>query len=609
MEGSLEENMNDKEIVPNKIDDHFLAYDLSPEYFIDKDVYFKCLADKCHSKFPRTFFKLNSIYVSEDFTGIINTKDILKRYYEKAISYIKINKSKGAKVSKKDDEPKKKEQLWILKNGISFYNNHILLYCVKSEEVVNDIVYNLKLIESIDHNEYNEKLSKDKSQSNKSKFSDFKIKTEKVKSAKKPNSIFKVESDTVKSTKTEKIKNDKTAVCQINLEYKVMEKNKISGIKNRAIALESLVNYYFKNFKVCQIPDLIINLNYQSTKILKKKEKKIIISQNLPSEHQINLFLEWDGCFLYKGNEDIFFPTNDDPRPFYKQKTFRINFNENSQEINNNIMIKNNSFIFMEVKTHFPKEEEEDKNNSLENIIKVMFIKLNYFIGIYKEIIKNELNTIKIILLYNQNKLKNYEKIILTYIDKYKTIFRSENYELYFDILYILPSIGKLTLDTLSKHINDNYAEIKELKIKNNKLIDAFQQLVKDLTKQNIKIDPNLLKNVSSLYDINNKELNNKNIEVCNDPKYLEIKNKIKNQVIISKSETIYQLIYENCQKKFNNKNFSLNHYKNNHTDISEIFHDVLRIFPKEDIIDFFKLCEFQYCNKECSEILNSKGI
>lgn len=205
-----------------------------------------------------------------------------------------------------------------------------------------------------------------------------------------------------------------------------------------------MVFFYFQQLKLLSLPDLIFNLTVQKN--------------NKDKEKDINLFYEWDGCFLSKQRSDISLDQSF-ILPFNKEKTFRIFLDSIIDEIDKKnkekFLVRNNSLIFIEVKTHFPKKEEKDKNQNLENIIKKMFIKLNYYLELYLNILKNEeINNIQIILLYNQNRLTNYKNNIFEYINKYKSDLNNNNklkqYNIFFDLFYIFPSIGKLSLNFIS---------------------------------------------------------------------------------------------------------------------------------------------------------------
>ncbi len=169
--------------------------------------------------------------------------------------------------------------------------------------------------------------------------------------------------------------------------------------EDKSLLLESVVNYYFNQFILLPLPNLIFNLNY-----IKKGDNSDT------SNNSINLFFEWDGCYFLNisknKNENDIYSGSDLLLPFHGEMKYKIN-KKKTELLNNNILIKKDSIIFIEVKTNFPKEEEEDKNNNFENIIKVMFAKLNYFIYLYSEILKKKVKEIKIILIYDQNRLKN----------------------------------------------------------------------------------------------------------------------------------------------------------------------------------------------------------
>lgn len=135
---------------------------------------------------------------------------------------------------------------------------------------------------------------------------------------------------------------------------------------------------------------------------------------------------------------------------------YKINKYKTSEVIQNDILIKKESIVLIEVKTHFQKEKEDNYHHNLEYIIQLMFTKLNYFVYLHSQILKKTINEIKIILLYDQNRLVKYKDNIYNYLEKYKSNFKFiGNYEIYFDILYIIPSIGKLSLN----HINQKSSE------------------------------------------------------------------------------------------------------------------------------------------------------
>ena len=71
--------------------------------------------------------------------------------------------------------------------------------------------------------------------------------------------------------------------------------------------------------------------------------------------------------------------------------------------------------VFVEVKTHFPKEKAKNKNEELKNVIELILEKVDYFMQIYEDILKikiNNINNIQIMLLYDQNKLIDYIRVI-----------------------------------------------------------------------------------------------------------------------------------------------------------------------------------------------------
>ena len=415
-------------------DNIILNYSLRKEYFVNKNLYFKDLHSQCSNICHKSFCLLNKVYQSEDFGKKIKEEKIINDYYENV---------------KKNLENAK--TIEILKNGLFIYARKMLLYCVKDEEIEDNYLSDVHNISCIKHEDY------DKLENNSS------------------NTANSAGDNISKSFKSDS-------------KY---DKNAMTGLKNRGFVLESLVNFFFRQFQIMPLPNLLINLDYV------KGGKK--------SENSINLFYEWDGCYLLEDNEnknDVTFET-DFALPFNKEIQYKISHDNKTEKINNNILIKKNSIIFIEVKTHFPKEIEENKNNNLENIIKVMFLKLNYFTSLYSKILKNKVKEIKIILLYDQNHLRDYKKTIEEFIDKYKNNFLSiKDYEIYFDILYIIPYISKLSLNQMNKKLleaNEKIEilekEIEKIKIlekEKEKEIEKIKILEKEKEKENEKVKKEL---------------------------------------------------------------------------------------------------------------------
>ena len=283
-----------------------------------------------------------------------------------------------------------------------------------------------------------------------------------------------------------------------------VKNDNMTGIKNRALVLESLVNFYFRQLKILPLPSLLINLNYKKSD---KKNTKYDPEKNVqkaPQENKINLFFEFDGCYLFEGQNDITF-SDDIIKPFNKETKYKVSAKEETKIIQNDILIKNNSIVLIEVKTHFPKLKEEDQRTNLENIIKMMFIKLNYFVDLYHEILQKKFEEIKLILLYDQNRLSNYENdIIINIIDKNKDRFKDlGECDLYFDIVYIIPSIGKISLNYISQKLQKLEEDKKKSDSRITALEKELEEIKKKLNMDNIKQKPEL-KNLSGTSKNNN---------------------------------------------------------------------------------------------------------
>ena len=308
---------------------------------------------------------------------------------------------------------------------------------------------------------------------------------------------------------------------------------------DKSLLLESVVNYYFNQFILLPLPNLIFNLNY--IKIGDNSDNSI---------NSINLFFEWDGCYFLNisenKNENDSYSGSDLLLPFHGEMKYKMT-KKKTELLNNNILIKKDSIIFIDVKTNFPKEEEEDKNNNFENIIKVMFAKLNYFIYLYSEILKKKVKEIKIILLYDQNRLIKYKDNIIEYIDKYKNDFIDiDTYEIYFDILYIIPYISKLSLNDVTKELleinkrieklEEDNKRIKQLEEENRKRIEKLEEDNKRIE----KLEEENRKRIEKLEEDNKGikplEEDNKSIK-----KLEEEIEKFKNELALIKLQ-IYQL-------------------------------------------------------------------
>ena len=394
----------------------YISYTLNGNYFVNKDTFYKNLHQECKLDDHKSMCLCKKVIPSFDFCKKIKEEEIIYQYYENSIKNLQ-----------------EKDKIHIVENGLFVLENKMLLYCVKNEKIEDDYLADVKNIKCIDHNEYDK--SKSKSNSNKENKDD-------TKSNDKDNNVFnKSDNNSFKS----------------NSKY---EKDSMTGLKNRALVLESLVNYYFRQFPILSLPNIIINLDYKSKFSDKNKSKT-----------EINLFFEWDGCYLFEGKDDITFST-DFILPFNKEIKYKINRNKNIEKVQNDILIRNNSIVLIEVKTHFPKENEDDHDNNLENVIKIMFTKLNYFVPLYKKILKKNIKEIKMILLYDQNRLKNYKSSITNYLEQYKQNYKIiDQSELYFDIIYIIPSIGKLSLNHINQQLFETKQKIKQLENNNQKLI------------------------------------------------------------------------------------------------------------------------------------------
>ena len=567
-----------------------LKYDLSPNYFIPKQKYFQKFQEESTAKLKK-YFKLNTFYKSNEFNERIKNENLLWLFYDDISNKLE-----------------KEEKIPILEHGFFFYDRKFLLYVKKDEHIMDNYLMNIKYIKPIEHKVY-----------------DPSIPTIPINKYENNQKALSSGNTIQKKALSDKFDKDDNLSLDSN---PMLKEDYMSGIKNRALVLESLVNYYFKKLSL-SLPEIIFNLQYNPA------EKK--------NSESINFFYEWDGCFLFKEDQNIFFQSSE-VLPFSNEKKYKIFLNDKIEETNDDILLLKNSLNFIEVKTHFPKDQENNENNNLKNVIKTMFIKLNYFVDLFFEILTDDkIDNIKIILLYDQIRLKNYDKIISKYINTYKKLitFKKAKAEfIYFDIIYIIPSISKFVI------MKSNTEENLELKNQIQNLKESNEDLTKKITLANTKFNEE--KNISDI-KIKNLELANaKFIEEKNisDVKIKNLQDEIeeikklllelnanknpKNKLEESENKNNYSKnpninikveeefskeminkINEECKKVLKVENFSILTYKNNHTKepISSAFHDALKKFNKNARNKFFEKYGLIPCMSVCPKLLDSKNL
>ena len=567
-----------------------LKYDLSPNYFIPKQTYFQKFQKESTAKL-QTYFKLNTFYKSNEFIERIKNENLLWLFYDDILNKLE-----------------KEEKIPILEHGFFFYDRKFLLYVKKDEHIMDNYLMNIKYIKPIEHKVY-----------------DPSIPTIPINKYENNQKALSSGNTIQKKALSDKFDKDDNLSLDSN---PMLKEDYMSGIKNRALVLESLVNYYFKKLSL-SLPEIIFNLQYNPA------EKK--------NSESINFFYEWDGCFLFKEDQNIFFQSSE-VLPFSNEKKYKIFLNDKIEETNDDILLLKNSLNFIEVKTHFPKDQENNENNNLKNVIKTMFIKLNYFVDLFFEILTNDtIDNIKIILLYDQIRLKNYDKIISKYINTYKKLitFKKAKAEfIYFDIIYIIPSISKFVImksnteenlelknqiqnlkesnEALTKKItlaNTKFNEeknISNIKIKNLELANA--KFIEENKKSDVKIK-NLQDEIEEikklLLELNaNKNPKNKLEESENKNNYSKNPN-INIKVEEEFSKEMINKINEECKKVLKVENFSILTYKNNHTTepISSAFHDALKKFNKKARNKFFEKYGLIPCMSVCPKLLDSKNL
>ena len=399
-----------------------LEYGLSIYYFIEKKEYYENLSKEIdiEMNLPQEKKLLVKSYLNKQ--SIPAYREFSEALKNKRI--LKIFYETAIKNLKNDDK------IEIIKNGLILNNSMILFYLIKGNRPENEYLNNNSNIESIND------VQNDKDNYN----------------AKIYNS---------NSTKYE---------------------GTITNLKYSLTAVESIVNFYFKQLNLIQLPDLVFNLTYE----------------NLDNNDDINLYSQYDGCYLYEGKECIYFENLKFFVPINTENRFIILKDNNIDSLGTNTtkynyQIFNNTLIFIEVKTNFPSENDSNQYQKLESFIQKMLKKAKLFLTIYLKIFKNKkIENIQFILFYNNNRLSEYKDTINNYINKYKSEFPEEitKYNIYLDILHIFPSIGNISLNLINDKFNQlekDYEKSKDkIKILENENKKAFEK-IKYLEEDNIK--------------------------------------------------------------------------------------------------------------------------
>jgi hypothetical protein len=316
MEGQKNDKNNKEQILQLKIN-------LFQDFFKKKKEYFQNLESEVNKKdhVTKSFLRLLKIpYYSNEsksFITELQNKGILNEFYKKVSSSIE-----------------GQEKINILQNGIILFKvliedkkkDNLFVYCIKDEKTEDGFLCDINHIETIDHSTYDNlpQVPGDAS------------------AMQKPNSDNGKQNPT-KST-------DLNTNIEINdidsfsdLSEKKYTKDKISGLQNRALTLESLVNYYFKKFDLISLPDLIFNIS--------------------DPKERIFLFREWDGAFMNRSQNEISYEDLKFLLPFNDEKKLLIK--DSLIKINKKLIIHQNSIIFIEVKMEFPKKKEIIKKKKI----------------------------------------------------------------------------------------------------------------------------------------------------------------------------------------------------------------------------------------------------
>ena len=350
----------------------------------------------------------------------------------------------------------------------------------------------------------------------------------------------------------------------------------ISGLKVRAFTLETLIYFYIKKIgNLVELPNLIFNLNKKNF-----------------------LFREFDGVFFNDSENPINLQNIRILIPFNKDLTINVNKNK----IIDSHFILAHSLIIIEAKMHFPKENTKNKLKNFSQVIEEMFEKLELYLEIINDF-PYKFTEIQLMLFYDQNKINNYkEENIKNYIlsGKKKLNIKALKYNIFFQIIYVFPSIGKMSLSLIEKEfkemkeeykniinkMKEEYNKMKEeynkMKEENNLKITELQnqinQIVNELKKERednnlkiieLKVENKNLKNYIDQLKETNKNLQSKNKNLT---KKEEDKININNNNIIKEITDKNQ----NGKKDDNNKTKNPNYDELNEIN-DKIFVDILK--------------------------------
>ncbi len=516
-----------------------MKYNLLGKYFIDKNSYFEGLKEKANLEYLKMLnnFKCKIPYYTQflnTFKREINNKGMLNKYYLNA---------------EKNIEEPENNTINKLKNGIYFYNftkkddnkvqTNAFVYYIKNEDIEDSYISNIENIESMRHSDYEKEEIQRKIEA-------------KAKSDEQEEMITYIGKKKVLSVKG--VRNN-----SISKDSKYNE-DKLTGIKNRALTLESLVNFNFKKLNILQLPDLIFNISNPKSRLF--------------------LYREFDGAYMNENDENIPSKNLEFILPFNIEKTFEVKEKSTKEVKENDFMILKKSIIFIEVKMHVPKKKEIDEKQNLKNVIKNMFQKVDFFLKVYIDIFGTlKVQNIQLLLLYNQNKIKDYKDYIKTYIQENKSYINDyfKEYNFFFNIMYICPPIGKISLNTLNKRmisienkqekmqnelneisfiIKKNEIEILKLKEESlrareesSKIKESFEKFKKNSEKEKCGLNDKIKKLVERLDKL---EKNNEKIENSNSTNETN-KEEEKNKIVAKDSQ----------ENNKTNKTGNINNYNN----------------------------------------------
>ena len=275
----------------------------------------------------------------------------------------------------------------------------------------------------------------------------------------------------------------------MNDEQKYHEKVNASSLEEECKTyilskINNLINENKEQIQIIEIYKILFGMNFYIPYIDENYDLKFIPTKkqlnNINSEYPEYGYQEFDYLFKVIGNEDILMnQNNNNYLPFVSclqiniisKKSFNQFEYDVNMEYNQPFSIKKNALVIVENKLKFPSQKDK-----IVKFIKIMIKKLNFII----KLIKNTTNdfysydNIQLLLIYDDVIVNKDELKKLINVEQIKSILTSipfnERAKFSVEIIYISQTVNVYNISKAFDEINKLNVEIKELKVKIDKL-------------------------------------------------------------------------------------------------------------------------------------------